>query len=148
VNAKRVVAILVFASLFYIGLILWKGIYLLTQDSVTLKLYAVAIIVLPLIGGWLIWQEIRFGWATARLARQLPDDDEDQVARDLPRRPSGRIDRKAADAVFAVRRTQVEADPNAWQGWYRLAEAYDLAGDRRRAREAMRTAIARADRAA
>jgi len=36
---------------------------------------------------------------------------------------------------------QVEAAPEDWRGWYRLGHAYDLAGDRKRARSAMRQAI-------
>jgi Flp pilus assembly protein TadD len=36
----------------------------------------------------------------------------------------------------------VEADPDAWERWFELATAYDAAGDRKRARKAMRTAIA------
>jgi Flp pilus assembly protein TadD len=59
----------------------------------------------------------------------------------LPRRPSGRIERDAADALFATVRTEVEGDPDDWRRWYRLARAYDYAGDRRRAREAMKTAL-------
>ena len=31
--------------------------------------------------------------------------------------------------------------PQDWRGWYALAHAYDLAGDRKRARSAMRHAI-------
>ncbi len=38
-------------------------------------------------------------------------------------------------------RTEVEDDPDDWRRWYRLARAYDYAGDRRRAREAMKTAV-------
>jgi Flp pilus assembly protein TadD len=59
----------------------------------------------------------------------------------LPRRASGRIEREAADAHFEVIRTEVEAAPDDWRGWYRLAQAYDLSGDRKRARSAMRHAI-------
>jgi Flp pilus assembly protein TadD len=58
--------------------------------------------------------------------------------------PSGRVDRAAADARFAERRAEVEAAPDDWRRWYRLALAYDDAGDRRRARAAMRTAIDKA----
>lgn len=144
-RARYVVALLCGAVLFYMGLILYSAIYLLTQDDLVLQLLAVGIIIIVPIGGWLIYQELRFGQATARLARQLPEDPEAQAEIDsLPRRPSGRVDRAAADELFAARRVAVEADPNAWPGWYRLAEAYDLAGDRRRARSAMRTAIERA----
>ena len=92
---------------------------------------------LPLVGLWVVVAEIRFGRATERLARRLLDDEESP----LPRRASGRVDRVAADARFAERRAEVEAAPDDWRCWYRLALAYDDAGDRRRARGAMRTAI-------
>jgi hypothetical protein len=59
----------------------------------------------------------------------------------LPRRPSGRVDRGAADEWFEERRAEVEAAPDDWRAWYRLAHAYDVAGDRTRARETMRKAI-------
>ena len=39
-------------------------------------------------------------------------------------------------------RREVEADPADWGGWYRLSLAYSASGDGRRARRAMRTAIA------
>lgn len=144
-KARYVVVLLCGAVLFYMGLILYSAIYLLTQDDIVLQLLAVGIILIVPIGGWLIYQEIRFGQQTARLARELPEDPAAQAAVDaLPRRPSGRIVRDAADELFATRKVAVEADPNSWAGWYRLAEAYDLAGDRRRARAAMRTAIERA----
>ena len=61
---------------------------------------------------------------------------------DLPRTRSGRIDRDAADALFDTVRSELEADPDNWQRWYRLARAYDYAGDRGRARETMRKAVA------
>lgn len=144
-KARYVVVLLCGAVLFYMGLILYSAIYLLTQPDLVLQLLAVGIIIIVPIGGWLIYQELRFGQATARLARQLPEDPQAQAQVEaLPRRPSGRVDRAAADELFAARRETVEADPNAWAGWFRLAEAYDLAGDRRRARSAMRTAIDRA----
>ena len=38
-------------------------------------------------------------------------------------------------------RAEVEAAPEDWRGWYRLAHAYDLSGDRKRARSSMRHAI-------
>ena len=50
--------------------------------------------------------------------------------------------RAAADAHFDVVRREVEASPEDWGGWYRLGLAYSASGDSRRARGAMRTAIA------
>ncbi|HBH56016.1 MAG TPA: hypothetical protein DDY46_05235, partial [Kocuria sp.] len=50
--------------------------------------------------------------------------------------------RSAADEHFDVVRREVEARPEDWAGWYRLSLAYSASGDGRRARGAMRTAIA------
>ena len=37
--------------------------------------------------------------------------------------------------------SEVEHQPNDWRRWYRLARAYDYAGDRARARETMTKAV-------
>ncbi len=142
---QAVVALLGFALAVYLALIAWRGVFLLSQSRWELRLLGVAVLLLPLVGVWVVIAELRFGRATQRLAAQLADDTAELAAEDLPRRPSGRVDRRAADALFADRRAAVQADPEQWRGWYRLAVAYDLAGDRRRAREAMRTAIAKHD---
>lgn len=140
---KRVVALLVVALAAYFALIGYRGGYLLGQHSIALKVLGGAVLVLPLIGVVVVVAEIRFGLATQRLAERL--DAEGAPPELSPARtPSGRIDRDAADVIFAQRRDDVQADPDDWHGWYRLALAYDDAGDRRRARAAMRTAIERA----
>ena len=59
----------------------------------------------------------------------------------LAQRPSGRIDRAAADAVFPRYKQDAEDHPEDWRAWYRLGLAYDASGDRRRARWATRKAI-------
>lgn len=142
-TARRVVALLLLALAAYFALIGYRGVYLLGQGSAGLKLLGVAVLVLPLVGAWVAVAEVRFGLATQRLAERM---DADGVEPDpqLPRTPSGRVERAAADALFEQRRVAVEAAPEDWRGWYRLAVAYDLAGDRKRARAAMRTAIERA----
>jgi hypothetical protein len=134
---KRVVALLVVALAAYFALIGYRGVYLLGEHRLALRVLGVAVLLLPLIGIWVVVAEIRFGRATERLARRMPEGGDEP----LPRRPSGRVDRTAADARFARRKAEVEAAPDDWRTWYRLALAYDDAGDRRRARAAMRTAI-------
>ena len=57
--------------------------------------------------------------------------------------PAQGMPRNVVGVVFEHRRHDVEDAPADWRRWYRLAVAYDVAGDRRRARAAMRTAIAR-----
>lgn len=100
-----------------------------------------ALLIMPVIGLWAMIATLRAGFVHQRLARLIAADGMELDTRALPRRPSGRIERDAADALFATVRTEVEADPDDWRRWYRLARAYDYAGDRRRAREAMKTAV-------
>ena len=143
-RARRVVGLLIVALLAYFVLIGYRGVYLLQQPSLVLRVLGVAVLVLPVIGLWVVFAEVRFGRATERLARRL-DEEGVPPESEVERLPSGRVDRAAADALFERTRVVVEADPDNWRGLYRLALAYDLAGDRRRAREAMRMAIDRAE---
>lgn len=100
-----------------------------------------AVLIMPVIGLWAIAATLRSGFAHQKLARLIDADGMELDTSALPRRPSGRIERHAADELFATVRTEVETDPDDWRRWYRLARAYDYAGDRRRAREAMKTAV-------
>jgi len=100
-----------------------------------------ALLIMPVIGLWALIATLRAGFAHQKLARLIAEDGMELDASALPRRPSGRVQRDAADGLFATVRTEVEADPDDWRRWYRLARAYDYAGDRRRAREAMKTAV-------
>ena len=100
-----------------------------------------AVLIMPVIGLWVMVATLRSGFAHQKLARLIAADGMELDTSALPRRPSGRIERDAADTLFATVRTEVQTDPGDWRRWYRLARAYDYAGDRRRAREAMRTAV-------
>ncbi|AYF96825.1 hypothetical protein [Protaetiibacter intestinalis] len=100
----------------------------------------VALLVLPVLGGGFIAAELVFGIRAERLARRLEAEGalpEEQ----LPLTPSGRVDRAAADEVFPRYAADAEVHPDDWRAWFRLALAYDAAGDRRRARWATRRAI-------
>jgi tetratricopeptide (TPR) repeat protein len=100
-----------------------------------------ALLIFPLIGIWVMVGTLRAGLAHQRLARIVRDEGMELDVSSLPRMPSGRIQRDAADALFESIRDEVEQDPDNWRRWYRLARAYDYAGDRGRAREAMRKAV-------
>ncbi|HZX04455.1 hypothetical protein [Kribbella sp.] len=143
-KAKQTAFLLAVVFVVYAVLIGWRGVLLIgTGEPVAIGL-GIAVLVIPLVGAYLVWREIQFGRRTEVLARELeaagglPVDD-------LPRRPSGRIDRSAADAAFGRYRAEAEAAPEDWRVWFRLSTAYDAAGDRRRAREAMRKAIGQHD---
>ncbi|WP_435673858.1 hypothetical protein [Mycolicibacter senuensis] len=100
-----------------------------------------ALLIMPFIGLWAMVATLRDGFAHQRLSRLIAADGMELEAGALPRRPSGRIERDAADALFRTVRDELDAEPDDWRRWYRLARAYEFAGDRRRAREAMKTAV-------
>jgi hypothetical protein len=143
-KAKQTAFVLVVVFVAYAVLIGWRGVLLIKVGTAVPVVLGLAVLVIPVVGGYLVWREIRFGRRTEVLARELeaagglPVDD-------LPRRPSGRIDRAAADEAFGRYKAEAEAAPEDWRVWFRLSTAYDAAGDRKRAREAMRTAIGRHD---
>lgn len=123
-----------------LALVLWRGWLLVaTGEPVGLGI-GVAVVVIGAVGFWVLWRSVLFGLHTQTLARELEAEGGLPVD-ELPRRPSGRPEREAADALFAERRAETELAPQDWRSWFRLGLAYDDAGDRRRAREAMRTAI-------
>jgi len=101
-----------------------------------------ALMILPVIGIWVMLATLRAGFAHQRLARIIRDEGMELDVSALERTPSGRIRRDAADALFDIVRDELERDPGDWRRWYRLARAYDYAGDRSRAREAMSKAVA------
>lgn len=102
----------------------------------------VAVLLLPIVGAWAMIATLRAGFAHQRLARIMHDDGQELDVSALPRRASGRIERAAADELFATVKAELEADPDNWRRWYRVARAYDYAGDRTRARESMKKAVA------
>lgn len=101
----------------------------------------IALLVLPLIGLWAMVATLRAGFAHQLLARLAAEQGMELDVSDLPRRASGRIERGAADRLFDGVRAELDADPDNWVRWYRVARAYDYAGDRSRAREAMKRAV-------
>lgn len=139
-RARTTVALLTGALLFYLVTLGWRGVALVRSGGWTAVLLGLALIVLPLLGLWALVRELQFGRRTQAMAEELaargllPEDT-------LPRRPSGRPDRAAADAWFEGFRAETQREPDRWESWFRLACAYDAAGDRRRARGAMREAI-------
>ncbi|MET0897857.1 MAG: hypothetical protein ABWY45_08105 [Mycobacterium sp.] len=101
----------------------------------------IALLLLPVVGAWALYATLRAGFAHQRLARLAREAGLDLDVSELPRRASGRIERDAADALFASVRAELDDDPENWIRWYRIARAYDYAGDRSRAREAMKAAV-------
>ena len=118
-----------------------RGVMLIEHGTAITVAFGVAVLILPLIGAWFLWQTTRFARSADRLAKELEAEGGLPVD-ELVRTPSGRIDRDSADAVFAKRKAEAEAAPDDWRIWFRLAIAYYDARDTPRARKAMQRAIA------
>jgi cytochrome c-type biogenesis protein CcmH/NrfG len=140
-TGKRMAALMAVLLGVYLVFAATRGLDFIRAGGAVPVLLGVSVLVLPLLGVWMLWREWRFGRATQQLGSELAARGALPVD-DLPRRPSGRPVREAADARFAEARARVEAAPESWERWFELAVAYDASGDRKRARSAMRRAIA------
>ena len=140
-SARRTALLLAALVAVYAAFIGWRGVVLVADGRPVSVLLGLAVLLLPVVGLVLTYQELRFGRSVEALGRELGEQGGLPVD-DLPRRPSGRPERAAADALFQTRKAQAQAAPEDWRTWFRLALAYDAAGDRTRARRTMRRAIA------
>lgn len=139
-TAKRTALVLAAVLVLYFVLLGGRAVALLRTGETAAVALGIGVLLLPLLGVWVLVATLRFGLRTERLARRLDEEGALPDTAELPRRPSGRVDRDAADAWFEQRRAEVSANPEDWRAWFRLAHGYDIAGDRRRARAAMRRA--------
>ncbi|MEU8695878.1 hypothetical protein [Streptomyces sp. NPDC048665] len=126
---------------FYFVLVGSRGVMLIQAGTLLTVTFGVAVLILPVIGLWFLWQNTQFVRKANALATQL-DAEGGLPVDELRRTPSGHIDRDSADEVFARRKAETEASPDDWRCWFRLAVAYHDARDTPRARKAMQRAIA------
>ncbi|MCS0606487.1 hypothetical protein NX794_35565 [Streptomyces sp. LP11] len=126
---------------FYFVLVGSRGVLLIQTGTVLTVTFGVAVLILPVIGLWFLWQNTRFVRRANALAAEL-DAEGDLPVDELRRTADGRIDRDSADEVFARRKAETETAPDDWRCWFRLAVAYHDARDTPRARKAMQRAIA------
>ncbi|MFE1645455.1 hypothetical protein [Microbacterium sp. P01] len=139
-TARIGVAVMAVLLALYIFLVGQRAYLLLVSGEPVAIAMGVALIVLPIVAVWALGRELWFGVRAEQLARRL------EAEGGLPEepvdvRPSGRVMREDGDAVFPRYKAEVEASPESWQARFRLALAYDAAGDRKRARAAVRHAI-------
>lgn len=140
-RTKALIAFMCLALLMYLVFLGRTAVLLIASGSAPAIGMGLALLIMPFIGLWAMIATLRDGFTHQRLSRLIAADGMELDAGALPRRPSGRIERDAADALFRTVRDELDAEPDDWRRWYRLARAYEFAGDRRRAREAMKTAV-------
>lgn len=141
VKIVAMVAALVLVLVFYFLLLGKIAISLIGSGDGAAIAIGIGVLILPLLGVWIVYATVRAALAHQHLARRIHDEGLELDVSELPRRPSGRIERAAADELFLQVKQEWEADPDNWRVSYRLARAYDYAGDRGRARAAMRRAV-------
>jgi hypothetical protein len=141
-RVQLLIALMCAAMIGYFILLGRAAIVMITSGKGAAIGLGIAVLILPFIGLWAMVATLRAGFAHQRLARLAADQGMDLDVSALPRRASGRIERAAADALFDTVRGELDDDADNWVRWYRLARAYDYAGDRSRARETMRKAVA------
>lgn len=118
------------------------GVSLLASGDLVQIGVGIGVLLLVVVGAVLVLGEVRLGAASARLARVLAS--EGGLPHDpagITRLASGRLEKSDADRIFEARKAEVEAAPDDWRGWWRLAAAYGEARDPRRGRRAMRKAV-------
>ena len=141
VKVVALIAALVLALGFYFLLLGRIAIGLIGSGQAAALVIGIGVLILPIIGVWVVTTTVRAALAHQHLARRIHEEGLELDVSDLPRRPSGRIERAAADELFEQLEQEWEADPDNWRTNYRVARAYDYAGDRSRAREVMRRAV-------
>ena len=137
-----IIAVMVLILGFYFFLLGQRGVTLIQNGGVASISLGIGVLLLPILGLWIVWATLKAGFDHQRLASRIHEEGLELDVSDLPRRPSGRIERDAADELFQQIKTEWEKDPDNWRNSYRLARAYDYAGDRGRARETMKRAVA------
>lgn len=133
-------ALVVAATALVAAYLVVRALDLIRTGTLPGALLGVGVLLLVLVGTLLVTGEVRLAAASQRLGKRLYD--EGFVEEDLPLTRSGRVERDAADALFARRKAEVEASPEDWRAWFLLASAYDMARDPQRGRRAMRKAVA------
>lgn len=109
---------LVMAGLFavYAVLVAWRGWDFIASGEPAAIGLGIAVLILPLLAGWLVWREVRFGFRMQELAGRIETVDE---------RP------------LEQRMEAAQADPDDWRAWYWVGVGYLDAGDKKQARAAL-----------
>ncbi len=123
----------------YVVALAGRGVALVATGEPVAVVLGLGVLVLPLLAAGLVAREWALAVAVQRMADELAARGELPVDT-LPRSPAGRIDRAAAREAFEAARADAEAHPADGAARVRLGFAYDAAGDRRRARAALRLA--------
>lgn len=127
-------------TMVYVAVLGQHGWLLVTSNEPFQILFGTLILVMPAFAIFSIYREFRFGAAIEKMGTKLENEGLWPDFK-FELRPSGRPTRESARAEFEIYRAKAEAEPLDWRNWFALGLTYDAAGDRSRARSAMREAI-------
>lgn len=127
-------------TLVYVAILGQHGWLLITSGDALQITFGALILVMPIFAIFSIYREFKFGAAIEKMGTQLEKEGQ-WPAFNFELRPSGRPTRESAQAEFEIYRAKAQAQPDQWRTWFALGLSYDAAGDRSRARSAMREAI-------
>lgn len=118
-KARNVALVLTAILIFYFLILGNRAAILMGDDRMVFKLLGFGVLLLPIIGIWAIWREFVLGMAAQRLGTEIGDFAPD----------------------FEAAKSEVEASPESWRAWYKLAIAYGNERDTKNGRAAMRKAV-------
>ena len=121
VRIQLMIALMCAALLAYIVLLGRTAVLMIGSGRGVAIALGCALLIMPAIGLWAMVATLRAGLAHQKLARLAAEDGMELDVTALPRRPSGRIEHDAADALFDRVRAELDSDPHNWHRWYRLA---------------------------
>ncbi|MFT4258471.1 hypothetical protein [Microbacterium sp.] len=124
----------------YIVVVGQRSVVMLTTKEPVAIAIGIALLVMPLVGAWALYRELRFGVAADRLGRTL-DAEGGMPQAESELTPSGRIARDDAEPIVSKYAALVDAAPTDWRAHYRLGVVQDAAGRRKDARASIREAI-------
>ncbi len=115
-TARRIALVMAFAFGVYAVLVAWRGWDFITSGEPAAVGLGLAVLILPLLAGWLVWREVRFGFRMQELGSRV------SRAENRP------LEERIADA---------EANPDDWEAWYWAGVGLYDAGDKKQARAAL-----------
>lgn len=131
--AKRITWILSAVLAVYVAFTISRGFDFLHQTQIPVKLLGASVIVIGALGIYVIARELQFGFRVARMTERVDFSGKPERGSVLTTQDKQRLFDEAVRAI--------ESQDSDWQSWYHMAVAYDVSGDRPRAREAMRHAL-------
>lgn len=115
-TARRIALGMAGAFAVYAVFVAWRGWdFIASGDPIAIGL-GLAVLILPVLAGWVVWREIRFGFRMQELAGGV-----------------SRVDERPLEERLAV----AQANPDDWQAWYWAGVGLLEAGDKKQARAAL-----------